>query len=96
MKKLTEKDIKLFLKKTKIDISKEKFTVNDLVKGANVELEHGKVNARTNVTNDDLVMTCKIALAHLYEMHDYYEKLEKIEKMKGGYVKKRRFYLTKY
>jgi len=96
MKKYTLKDVKLFLKKTKINISKEKFTIFDLLKGFNVEAEHGKANARTNVTNDDPIMTGKIALAHLYEMHDYYEKLEKVEKMKGGYLKNKRYRLTKY
>ncbi|ARF09965.1 hypothetical protein Indivirus_6_31 [Indivirus ILV1] len=77
MVKFTETDAKLFLKKAKIDISKEKFTIKDLVKGMRVEQEHGKINRRTNVTNDDLVMTGKIALAHLYEDYTYYEKLER-------------------
>lgn len=95
MKKFDKNDVKKFLKKAKIDISKEKFSIADVVKGMNVEIEHGRSNKRTNVTNDDLVMTGKIALAHLYEMPDYYEKLEKIEKMGGGKIR-RKFYLTKY
>ncbi len=49
-------------------------------KGINVELEHGKIDPDTNVTNDDPILTGKIALAHLNELPDYYSRLEKIEK----------------
>ncbi|GAI79999.1 unnamed protein product, partial [marine sediment metagenome] len=45
----------------------------------NVELEHGSENLRTNVTNDDSLVTGKIALAHLNEFPDYYDRLEKME-----------------
>ena len=31
------------------------------------------------VTNDDLPSTAKIALAHLYEVPDYYTRLEQLE-----------------
>ena len=34
----------------------------------------GKTNPSTNVTNDDLIMTTKIALAHLNEYPNYYNK----------------------
>jgi hypothetical protein len=47
--------------------------------GINVELEHGKVTPETNVTNDDLIKTGKIALAHLLESGDYYTELAKME-----------------
>ena len=43
--------------------------------GLEVELEHGVRNVVTNVTNDDLVLTGKIALAHLLELPDYYTRL---------------------
>jgi multisubunit Na+/H+ antiporter MnhG subunit len=33
----------------------------------------------TNVTDDDLVMTAKIALAHLNELPDYYDRLAEME-----------------
>jgi len=33
----------------------------------------------TNVTNDDSLITGKIALAHLNEFSDYYDRLEKME-----------------
>jgi hypothetical protein len=43
------------------------------------ELEHGLVDPHTNVTNDDPIITGKIALAHLNEFADYYIRLEKME-----------------
>lgn len=66
-------------KKLKINFSKEKFDLSDFVKGINVELEHGKKSPKTNVTNDDLILTGKIALAHLNEFPDYYIRLAKLE-----------------
>jgi len=41
--------------------------------------EHGLVDPNTNVTDNDPVMTGKIALAHLNEYPDYYTRLEKME-----------------
>ena len=52
----------------------DKFSVDDLITGVNIELEHGIQNPQTNVTNNDLVLTMKIALAHLNEFPDYYNK----------------------
>jgi hypothetical protein len=57
-----------------LDIDFKKFSLNDLITGINIELEHGLINPLTNITNDDLVMTTKIALAHLNEFPDYYNK----------------------
>ena len=48
--------------------------------GLEVELEHGARDPQTNVTGDDLIMTGKIAWAHLKEIPDYYTRLEKMEK----------------
>lgn len=47
--------------------------------GMNIELEHGKRHGITNVTNDSILVSAKIALAHLEEYPDYYEALEKME-----------------
>lgn len=55
-----------------LNIKFDKFPVEDLLRGMNIELEHGKVNSFTNVTNDDLILTTKIALAHLNEFPNYY------------------------
>jgi hypothetical protein len=48
--------------------------------GLAVELEHGSHDPQTNVTNDDEILTGKIALAHLKEYPDYYDRLEELEK----------------
>ena len=47
--------------------------------GLEVELEHGSADPRTNVTNNDPIMTGKIAWAHLNELPDYYTRLKKLE-----------------
>ena len=57
-----------------LNIKFDKFTEKDLMEGLNVELEHGSINPDTNVTNDSLILTAKIALAHLNEFPNYYNK----------------------
>jgi amino acid transporter len=47
--------------------------------GMQSELAHGRVDPDTNITDDDLVMTAKIALAHLVEIPDYYTRLAAME-----------------
>jgi len=63
-----------------IDWSDVKFDAEQFRQGMDVELEHGKVNNLTNVTDDNILMTAKIALAHLNEFPDYYSRLESMEK----------------
>jgi hypothetical protein len=48
-------------------------------RGLEVELEHGSHDPETNVTNDDPLLTGKIAWAHLKEIRDYYTRLDKLE-----------------
>jgi hypothetical protein len=57
---------------TEVDI--EQFRI-----GLEVELEHGTRDPETNVTGDDMMLTGKIALAHIREFPDYYTRLEKME-----------------
>ena len=57
-----------------------KIDPEQFMKGLETELEHGLVNPLTNVTNDNLLITGKIALAHLNEYPDYYKRLEIMEK----------------
>jgi hypothetical protein len=64
----------------KLGITWDKFDVDQFRRGIDVELEHGLIDIKTNVTNDDPLMTGKIALAHLNEFPDYYNRLEKMEK----------------
>ncbi len=54
-------------------------SIDEFRKGLSVELEHGADDPQTNVTNDDLSLTGKIALAHLKELPDYYSRLAKME-----------------
>jgi hypothetical protein len=49
-----------------------------------VEFEHGRHDPQTNVTNDDPVLTAKIALAHLKELPDYYTRLKRMEAEVGS------------
>ena len=48
--------------------------------GLGVELEHGSRDPQTNVTNDDPLLTGKIAWAHLNEIPDYYTRLIAMER----------------
>ena len=57
-----------------LGITFDKFTKEEFLDGINIELEHGLANPETNVTNDDLIATAKIALAHLNEFPNYYNK----------------------
>lgn len=70
-----------------INFSKVKFNLDDFYAGLNVELEHGTRSFSTNVTNDDPIMTGKIALAHLNEFPDYYTRLTQLEKEADEYWK---------
>ena len=47
--------------------------------GLAVELEHGARDPITNVTDDNLFTTGKIAWAHLKEIPDYYTRLSVME-----------------
>ena len=66
------KDILELANELNIDFTK--FSLSDFITGINIELEHGLINPKTNVTNNDLLTTAKIALAHLNEYPDYYNK----------------------
>ena len=58
--------------------------------GMEVELEHGARDSETNVTNDDLTLTGKIAWAHLKEFPDYYTRLDRLEAEADAYWASRR------
>ena len=57
-----------------LGVTFDKYTIEEFLDGINIELEHGTISPKTNVTNDDLLMTSKIALAHLNEFPNYYNK----------------------
>lgn len=56
-----------------------RFDVEQFRMGMEVELEHGTADPPTNVTDDDPLVTGKIALAHLNEFPDYYTRLKQME-----------------
>jgi len=63
----------------KLGVDWSKWDVEQFRMGMDVELEHGTRDPQTNVTNDDPVTTGKIALAHLNEFPDYYDRLDEME-----------------
>jgi hypothetical protein len=63
----------------KLGVKWDKFDVEQFRMGMDVELEHGTVDPNTNVSNDDPLITGKIALAHLNEFPDYYTRLYEME-----------------
>ena len=63
-----------------IDISGEEYGLEEVRQGMDVELEHGTRFPDLDVTSNDPVITVKIALAHLREFPDYYERLEVMER----------------
>jgi hypothetical protein len=72
----------------KLGIDWNEFDIEQFRMGMDVELEHGKISPATNVTNDDPVLTGKIALAHLNEFSDYYTRLEEMEEEAKKFHKK--------
>jgi hypothetical protein len=62
-----------------IDWDAAPFDVDQFRRGMQVELEHGRRDPQTNVTDDDPATTAKIALAHLKELPDYYDRLAVME-----------------
>ena len=63
-----------------IGVDWSKFDVEQFRAGTDVEYEHGVVDPQTDVTGDDPIVTGKIALAHMKEFPDYYERLERMER----------------
>lgn len=91
------KEAKAAIEQLNIDLRKHKWTLEDLARGIKVEYEHGSENPLTNATNDDPLMTAKIALAHLMEerngeeQYDYYDGLDIVEEAPAGYWRGKTF-----
>lgn len=80
----TIEDARKVVEVSKLDVKNKKYDISDICKGMNVEVEHGSVNAETDVVPDihgvdNPVYFAKIAIAHLEEDPEYYKKLQKIE-----------------
>jgi DNA-directed RNA polymerase alpha subunit len=72
-----------------IDWSASRFDVDQFRMGMDVELEHGTHDIETNVTDDDVEVTAKIARAHLNEFPDYYTRLAAMEAEAEAYWESR-------
>jgi hypothetical protein len=81
-KQFTKEEAKVLGEQIGINFSE--YNLEEFCMGLKVELEHGSSDPETNVTNDDEVMTAKIAWAHLKEIPDYYTRLIKMEKKAGS------------
>lgn len=62
-----------------IGVDWSRYDVEQFRAGLEVEFEHGSHDPQTDVTGDDPILTGKIALAHMKEFPDYYERLERME-----------------
>ncbi len=62
-----------------LGITWDRFDVEQFRMGLDVELEHGRRDPATDVTQGSSVLTGKIALAHLNEFPDYYTRLARME-----------------
>jgi hypothetical protein len=81
---VSAEDARRFGSEIGIDWSTAPFDVEQFRIGMEVEFEHGAHDQQTNVTNDDPVVTAKIALAHLKELPDYYTRLNRMEAEAGS------------
>jgi hypothetical protein len=68
-----------------IGVDWTRFDLEQFRAGMDVELEHGSHDPQTNVTDDDPIVTGKIALAHMKEFPDYYTRLEQMEREAESY-----------
>ncbi|HEX5193186.1 MAG TPA: DUF5661 family protein [Solirubrobacteraceae bacterium] len=73
-----------------IDWDTSAFAVEQFRMGLAVELEHGRRDLATNVSDDDEATTGKIAWAHLNEFPDYYTRLAEMEAEAERYWSERR------
>jgi Protein of unknown function (DUF5661) len=78
-RKFSEADARAIGERIGIDWDTSRFDVEQFRMGLDVELEHGRRDAATNVSDDDEDTTGKIAWAHLNEFPDYYTRLAKME-----------------
>ncbi len=62
-----------------IDWASSPFDAAQFRAGMDIEFEHGSHDPETDVTNDDPILTGKIAWAHLKEFPDYYDRLDAME-----------------
>jgi hypothetical protein len=64
----------------RIGVDWDRFDLEQFRAGMDVEYEHGSRDPQTDVTGDDPIVTGKIALAHMKEFPDYYDRLQRMER----------------
>jgi len=74
----------------RIGVDWTRIPIDEFRMGLSVELEHGAHDPETDVTEDDVLLTGKIALAHLKEFPDYYARLARMEAEAEDYWSKRK------
>ena len=75
----------------RLKINLDIITPEQWKKAIETESEHGsKLSNKTNITNDSLILTGLIAIAHLIEDPQYYIRLEKMEEESKKYWKNKR------
>jgi hypothetical protein len=74
----------------RIGVDWSRIPIDEFRMGLSVELEHGAHDPETDVTEDDFLLTGKIALAHLKEFPDYYTRLARMEAEAEDYWSKRK------
>ena len=62
-----------------IGVDWSRFDLEQFRLGMDVEYEHGSHDPQTDVTGNDPIVTGKIALAHMKEFPDYYDRLRRME-----------------
>jgi APA family basic amino acid/polyamine antiporter len=77
--RVTSQESSAVLEALHVDLAAVPWDLEQFRMGMESELGHGRVDPDTNVTDDDLVVTGKIALAHLVEIPDYYTRLAAME-----------------
>jgi hypothetical protein len=87
-KEISEDEAREIGNQLKIDWTK--VNLKEFHRGLAVELEHGAHDPETDVTGDDMLLTGKIAWAHLKEFPDYYSRLQQLESEADAYWAARR------
>jgi Protein of unknown function (DUF5661) len=75
----SEEQARMIGERIGIDWGASRFDAEQFRMGLEIELEHGRRDAATNVSDDDELTTGKIAWAHLNEFPDYYTRLAQME-----------------
>jgi len=78
-RKFTEEEARDIGRRIGIDWTTSRFEVEQFRMGLEVELEHGRRDPATNVSDDDENTTGKIAWAHVNEFPDSYTRLAQME-----------------